>query len=82
MKGSRLARTRGIKKTFSESAGPDNSIWRKGSSPRATRTLATWIIFQPVSGKAVLYVKLANPREEIRENRYFLEDLFSGEETF
>jgi hypothetical protein len=77
MKGFCLARIRGIKKILSENAGPDYSIWRKGPSPRAT-----WIIFQPVSGKAVLYLRPANPREEVRENRYFLEDLFSGEKTF
>jgi len=69
-------------RTISQSQhnGPDNSIWRTGSSPRATRTLATWIVHQPFSGKAVLYVRLANPGEEIEEKQYFLPDLFDGKE--
>ncbi len=64
----------------SQDNGPDNSIWRTGSSPRAPRTLATWIVRQPFSGKAVLYVRLANPGEEIEKKQYFLPDLFDGKE--
>jgi isopenicillin-N N-acyltransferase like protein len=43
--------------------GPDNSIWRTGSSPTKTRTLATWIVSTPKNEAPSLYVKLANPDE-------------------
>ncbi|MBM4296032.1 MAG: hypothetical protein FJ126_14180 [Deltaproteobacteria bacterium] len=49
--------------------GPDNSIWRTGGKPRATRTLATWIVAHPQGQAPRLFVKIANPGEpeEIRE---------------
>jgi hypothetical protein len=43
--------------------GPDNSLWRTGSSPTKTRTLATWIVSTPKNDAPHLYVKLANPDE-------------------
>jgi len=43
--------------------GPDNSIWRTGGKPRATRTLATWIVAQPQGQAPRVYVKIANPGE-------------------
>lgn len=48
---------------FSEdrNAGPDNSIWRRGSEPAKTRTLATWILAIPRHGSPVLYLKTADP---------------------
>jgi len=48
---------------FSEdrNAGPDNSIWRQGSEPAKTRTLATWILAVPRHGSPVLYLKTADP---------------------
>jgi isopenicillin-N N-acyltransferase like protein len=44
-------------------AGPDNSIWRTGSTPTSTRTLATWIVYQPIQGIPRLFVRIANPGE-------------------
>ena len=44
-------------------AGPDNSIWRTGSAPTSTRTLATWIVYQPIQGVPRLFVRIANPGE-------------------
>lgn len=44
-------------------AGPDNSIWRTGSTLRRTRTLSAWIVALPKEGGPRLYVKLANPGE-------------------
>jgi hypothetical protein len=41
--------------------GPDNSIWRIGSSPKKERTLARWIVFLPKNSSPELYFKLANP---------------------
>ena len=44
-------------------AGPDNSIWRTGSTPTTTRTLASWIVYQPIQGVSRLFVRIANPGE-------------------
>jgi isopenicillin-N N-acyltransferase like protein len=44
-------------------AGPDNSIWRTGSTPTKTRTLATWIVYQPIQGTPRLFVRISNPGE-------------------
>lgn len=50
---------------FSEdrAAGPDNSIWRTGSDPHKTRTLATWLVAVPAAGSPRLYLKTADPGE-------------------
>ena len=50
---------------FSEdtAAGPDNSIWRTGSDPQKTRTLATWLVAIPAAGSPRLYLKTADPGE-------------------
>jgi hypothetical protein len=51
--------------TFSQDRhdGPDYSIWRTGSTPTKTRTLATWIVQHLKDEPPRLYVKLANPGE-------------------
>ncbi|KYZ75103.1 hypothetical protein AXX12_13060 [Anaerosporomusa subterranea] len=59
-------------------AGPDNSIWRTGGNPKAARTLATWIVYLPVEGDALVYVRLANPDATESVNQYRLTDIFSG----
>ena len=41
--------------------GPDNGIWRTGSSPAHKRTLATWIVSVSTNGRAALYLKTADP---------------------
>ena len=56
--------------------GPDNSIWRTGSSPKKRRTLATWIASIPKSDYPVLYVKLANPDEPERTYNVNLDSSF------
>ena len=43
--------------------GPDNSIYRTGSTPTETRTLATWIVAHPAAGIPRVWVKIANPGE-------------------
>lgn len=48
----------------SREGGPDNSIWRDGSKPSGTRTLAAWIVRQPAAGQPQLYLRLANPGEK------------------
>lgn len=46
--------------SFSEdtNAGPDNSIFRVGSSPKRSSTVATWIVAIPVGGVPELYVTM------------------------
>ena len=53
-----------IKFSEDKNDGPDNSIWRTGSSPEKTRTLSSWIVRIPKNGEPFLYVKLANPGED------------------
>ncbi|HMK42536.1 MAG TPA: C45 family autoproteolytic acyltransferase/hydrolase [Dissulfurispiraceae bacterium] len=54
--------------------GPDNSIWRSGSNPKKTRTLATWIARIPAAGSPELYLKIANPGRHGRICRLSLDD--------
>lgn len=51
---------------FSEdsSDGPDNSIWRTGSTPHKERTIATWIVFIPKKGNPEVFIKVSNPGED------------------
>jgi hypothetical protein len=44
-------------------SGPDNSLWRDGSRPAGTRTLAAWIVHLPATGDPWIYVKIANPSQ-------------------
>jgi len=67
-----------IQISTSTDAGPDNSLWRTGSKPPSTRTLATWIVHQVPSGEALLYLKMANPGKEMKEYRFKLGDVFKG----
>lgn len=62
-------------------AGPDNSIWRTGSSPTKPRTLATWIVDEPIHGGIRLFIRIANPGEKEREYRMDFTSLFTKEEN-
>ena len=55
--------------------GPDNSIWRIGSNPHKTRTLATWLVSIPASGSPWLYLKTADPGEPERVCRLSVGDV-------
>jgi isopenicillin-N N-acyltransferase like protein len=59
-----------------QNSGPDNSIWRLGSTPTKTRTLATWITEIPKEGAPTLYLKIANPAEPTQEQRLTLDPAF------
>lgn len=50
-----------IRMSDDRAGGPDRSIWRDGSSPTATRTVAAWIVYQPSDGTPQIYVKTADP---------------------
>jgi hypothetical protein len=59
-------------------AGPDNSIWRTGSSPTHKRTLATWLVSVPVAGSPHLYLKTADPGEPEQVCRISVEAALGG----
>jgi isopenicillin-N N-acyltransferase like protein len=61
---------------FSEDkgAGPDNSIWRTGSSPAKARTLATWLVAVRPSGSPQLHLKTADPGQPERTSRLAVTD--------
>ena len=61
---------------FSEdkNAGADNSIWRTGSDPHKTRSLATWLVSIPASGSPRLYLKTADPGQAERLCRLAVDD--------
>jgi hypothetical protein len=60
----------------SRDGGPDRAIWRTGKSADSARTLATWMVHQNTDGDIALFVRLANPGEEVREIRLSGPDLF------
>lgn len=57
--------------------GPDHSIWRTGKTNTSTRTLATWIVRLPVSDTPQLFVRIANPGEDIMEYHLNAASLFN-----
>lgn len=67
--------------TFSQNQqdGPDFSIWRTGSTPTKTQTLATLAIYIPKNKNPELYVKIRTaPDEQGRETTYSI----AGNELF
>ncbi|WP_371369630.1 hypothetical protein SRRS_27170 [Sporomusa rhizae] len=56
--------------------GPDNSIFRIGSSPQKQRTMATWAVSIPPYGSPELYVKILNPGESEQIKKVKVEDIF------
>lgn len=56
--------------------GPDNSIWRSGSTPKKTRTLSSCIVYLPSEGSPVLRVKLANPGDDEEIVNVRLDEVF------
>lgn len=57
-------------------AGPDNSLWRTGSKPRGTRTLAGLVVSLPPRGPNEAAVVLANPGEPQRRIKIILDEKF------
>ncbi|MCB2227297.1 MAG: C45 family peptidase [Desulfarculaceae bacterium] len=56
-----------------KSNGPDHSLWRVGSTPRKTRTLAGFIVRLPVSGPPVVEALVANPGQKPERHRLVLD---------
>ncbi len=57
-------------------AGPDNSLWRTGSKPQGTRTLASLVVSLPLRGPGQAAVVLANPGEPLKRVRIILDEKF------
>jgi len=58
--------------------GPDNSIFRTGSTPHKTRTMAVWAVAIPQNKSPELYIEILNPNENERVIRINAEDIFNG----
>ena len=68
---------------FSEDrdAGPDNSIFRTGSTPGKTRTVAIWAVNLPPKGSPEIYLRILNPNEDEKVFRLNVADVFAGRKT-
>jgi hypothetical protein len=70
---------------FSEdrNEGPNNSIYRVGTTASSTQTLASFIVYIPKLGSPVLYIKYRQkPRDKGAEKLLYpvmVDDIFSGE---
>jgi len=58
--------------------GPDNSIFRTGSTPQKTRTMAVWAVAIPQNQSPELYIRILNPNESERVIRINAGDVFAG----
>ncbi len=58
------------------SGGPGNSLWRDGSKPTSTRTLAAWIVHLPETGEPQIYVKIANTNQARALHRLSFREVF------
>lgn len=58
--------------------GPDNSIFRTGSTPNKTRTMAVWAVSIPQEDSPEIYVRILNPGESEQVLRINAKDVFSG----
>jgi len=58
--------------------GPDNSIFRTGSTPQKTRTMAVWAVAIPQNKFPELYIKILNPNESEQVLKINSEEIFSG----
>ncbi len=61
----------------SREGGPNNSIWRDGTSPTSRQTLASWIIHLLPRGDFRLHVTMINPGSEPTRRTYSKDDIFA-----
>ncbi|HSW64096.1 MAG TPA: C45 family autoproteolytic acyltransferase/hydrolase [Dissulfurispiraceae bacterium] len=66
-----------IRFSVDKHGGPDNSIWRTGSTALKTQTLATWLVSVPPKGSPQLYLKTADPGYSEKVCRISLDDALS-----
>ncbi len=60
-------------------AGPDNSVFRTGSSKKSEATIATWAVSIPKEGSPVISVRILNPGKAAKTYHFQSEDIFSGD---
>ena len=67
--------------TFSndQNDGQDNSIFRLGSSPVKTRTMAVWAVKLPLEGSPEVYIRILNPNENEKTARIIADDFFASQ---
>lgn len=61
-----------------QNSGLDNSIFRRGSTPTKTRTMAVWAVQIPPEGSPTVYIRILNPKEEEKIFRIAAEEIFNG----
>ncbi|MEA4825191.1 hypothetical protein SDC9_82017 [bioreactor metagenome] len=59
--------------------GPDDSIFRTGSTPAKTRTMAVWAVKIPLEGSPEVYVRILNPNEDEKTAKIVTDDFFSAQ---
>ena len=59
--------------------GPDDSIFRTGSTPVKVRTMAVWTVRIPKQGSPEVYIRILNPNEEEKSCRIVADDFFSAQ---
>ena len=59
--------------------GPDNSIFRLGSNPANTRTMAVWAVKIPLDSSPEVYVRILNPNEDEKIIKIVAGDFFSAQ---
>lgn len=59
--------------------GPDNSIFRIGSTSAKTRTMAVWAVKIPKQGSPEVYVKMLNPNEPETSCKIIANDFFQAQ---
>lgn len=57
--------------------GPDNSIYRDGSSENKNKTVAVWLVYLSKTNEDKLYVKIRDRRDNIEVYNFKLNELFS-----
>ena len=57
--------------------GPDDSIFRSGSNPANTRTMAVWAVKIPLDSSPEVYVRILNPNEDEKIIKIVAGDFFS-----
>lgn len=65
--------------SFLQDKGPNQSIWRTGSRPDSARTLSSLIVSQPADGEPLLFIRMNNPGNPLREYQFRLREIFAGE---
>lgn len=63
-----------VKISLDRNDGADNSLWRTGSNPKKSRTLATFIVEIPGTGPPKVYIRTADPGKERTEYHFVLVD--------